>query len=54
MALRAPGGLSAGIVTCRASTSATRNKPYRKGERFIEFVVGEVFVFIKQTFLFLD
>src|SRR4030095_668117 len=50
-ALRAPGGgLSAGIVTCRVSTSATRNKPYRKGERLIEFVVGEVFVFINESY----
>jgi len=51
--LRAPGGVaSAEIAACRVSTSATRNKPHRKGERFIEFVVDEVFVFIKQTFPF--
>jgi hypothetical protein len=29
-------------------------KPRRQGERLIEFVVGEVFVFIKQTFPFPD
>jgi len=28
--------------------------PLRAGERFIKFVVGEVFVFIKQTFPFPD
>src|SRR5438309_2171647 len=31
---------------------AMTKKPRRKGERFIEFVVGEVFVFIKQIFQF--
>ena len=29
-----------------------RNKPRRKRDRLIEFLVGEVFVFIKQTFPF--
>jgi hypothetical protein len=29
-----------------------RNKPYRKGDRLIEFVVGGVFVFMKQPFRF--
>src|SRR5881394_2139870 len=29
-----------------ARASAVRNKPYRKGDRFIEFLVSEVFVFI--------
>src|SRR5262245_46334801 len=36
----------------QASTSAVKNKPCRKGNRVIEFVVREVFVFIKQTFPF--
>src|SRR5262249_12926169 len=37
------------------STSAreVRNRPRRNGERFIEFLVSEVLVFIKQTSLFL-
>ena len=30
----------------------TSNNGRRKGDRFIEFVVSELFVFIKQTFLF--
>jgi hypothetical protein len=34
----------------QASTSAVRNKPCRKGERLIEFLVSEVLVFIKQPF----
>ena len=32
--------------------SEMRNKRYRTGDRLIEFVVSEVFVLIKQTFLF--
>ncbi len=27
-----------------------RNKPYRKGDRFIEFIMSGVFVFMKQPF----
>jgi hypothetical protein len=29
-----------------------RSKPYRKGDRFIEFVVSGAFVFMKQPFRF--
>src|SRR5438309_140625 len=47
MGLRTPGiPPSAGIAAWAVSTSAMRNKPHRKGERFSEFVVGKVFVFI--------
>src|SRR5437667_2747380 len=33
----------------QASASAVKNKPYRKGDRLVEFLVSEVFVFINNV-----
>src|SRR6266487_4059296 len=54
----APGGWSTARAVdespnhARATASAVKSKSRRKGDRLIEFVVGEVFVLIKQSFLF--
>jgi hypothetical protein len=51
MGLRTPGvPPSAGVPACAISASAVRNRPHRKGERFIQFVLSEVLVFISKPF----